>query len=84
MVLSVITPQIIEEFGVSTSSGIIILSVERTSPMYNFGFRAGDVIIQVENDTISSIVDVKKALLRNGTKRVFVNRYGKIGIITVK
>ncbi len=84
MVLSVITPQIIKEFGISTSSGIVVLSVERASPMYNSGFRVGDVIIQVENDTISSIVDVKKALLRNGSKRVFVNRYGKIGIITVK
>jgi len=84
MDISVITPKIKQGLRLTLSNGIVVINIDRKSPMYNAGFRVGDVIIQVENDTMSSLENVKKALLRNGLKRVFVNRYGKIGIITVQ
>jgi serine protease Do len=84
MDIATITPKIRQGLRLTVSNGIVVLKVEPNSSMYGSGFRVGDVIIQVENDTMSSLENVKKALLRNGIKRVFVNRYGKIGIITVQ
>jgi serine protease Do len=44
------------------------------------GFQVGDVIIQIENHTITSVSDLKEALRKSkeGAKRVYVNRNGMI------
>lgn len=84
MDVTVITPKIKQGLRLAISSGVVVVNINRKSPMYRVGFRVGDVIIQVENDTISSIENLKKALLRNGPKRVFVNRYDLMGIIEVQ
>lgn len=83
MTIAQLTPKIAKELGVSSPNGVVVTSIEPNSPMSKAGFREGDVIIQVENDTISSIDDAKKAFSKRGAKRVFVSRYGKIGIVTI-
>jgi len=84
MTLALINSKIREDLSLAQSNGVVVLSVEADSLMKSVGFRAGDVIIQVENDTISTIDEARKSLSKNGTKRVFVNRYGKIGVISIK
>lgn len=81
--LSVITPKIEEELGLSSKKGAIITDVKPNSMAANAGFQKGDVIVQIENTPILSPSNAKKILSSSAKKRVYVNRQGIIGIIVI-
>jgi len=58
--------------------GVVVTKVDINSQAYIDGFSAGDIIIQIENQPISTIDDVIKALkiYKNRPKRVYINRRG--------
>ena len=60
--------------------GVLLADVKPGSQAEKDGFQVGDVIIQVENHTITSVSDLKEALRKSkeGAKRVYVNRNGMI------
>jgi len=70
----------------SDISGVLIEDVKPQSEAEKVGFQSGDVIIQIENKDIKSIVDVRKALktYHDRGKRVYVNRYGMVLMLVVK
>jgi len=63
--------------------GVVVTKVDINSQAYIDGFSAGDIIIQIENQAISTIDDVIKALkiYKNRPKRVYINRRGTILLI---
>ncbi len=81
--LSPITPQIRQKLGLGNTRGVIVISIEPKSKAAQEGFQVGDVIIQIENQPISSINDVRKAFSSNGKKKVYLNRQGVIGVLVV-
>jgi serine protease Do len=64
----------------STVSGILVEDVYPKSEAEQVGFQSGDVIIQVENKNIDSMLDLTQVFesYPNSKKRVYVNRYGMI------
>jgi serine protease Do len=64
----------------STVSGILVEDVHPNSEAEKVGFQSGDVIIQVENKNIDTMVDLTQVFesYPNSKKRVYVNRYGMI------
>jgi serine protease Do len=70
-----LTPQLGEFFGVKNGSGVLIRSVEKGSRGEKAGFRAGDVIVKVNDQLIHDSSDFTHALRsRNGSVSVVVIR----------
>lgn len=57
-----ITPQLGEFFGVKDGNGVLIRSVEKGSRGEKAGFRAGDVIVKVNNQSVHDASDFSHAL----------------------
>jgi len=78
LMLGNITDEIRKKTGIPASvKGVFVLSVKDGSLASRLGFIEGDIIIQIENQEITSVGDIK-ALGNIEGKRVFVNRRGVI------
>ncbi|MBE0494804.1 MAG: Do family serine endopeptidase [Campylobacterales bacterium] len=69
-----------------TIEGVLVLEVEENSDAQKFGFRQGDVIVQVEQTTVTSLEDFNKAMTetKRDRIRVLVSRGGYISPILVR
>lgn len=65
--------------------GVLITEVVPSSKAAKDGFHVGDVIIQVEDETVASIEDLQMALRADpkDTKRVYINRFGLILLLVI-
>ena len=57
-----ITPQLGEFFGVKNGNGVLVRSVEKGSRAEKAGFRAGDVIVKVNDQSIHDTSDFQHAV----------------------
>ena len=57
-----ITPQLGEFFGVKNGKGVLVRSVEKGSKAEKAGFRAGDVVVKVNDQSVSDTSDFTHAL----------------------
>jgi len=57
-----LTPQLGEYFGVKNGEGVLVKSVEEGTPAKAAGFRAGDVIVRVNNQKIADRGDWRSAV----------------------
>jgi serine protease Do len=55
MTVREITPELADRFALSESSGVVVIDVERNSPAAEAGIRAGDVIVEVDQDPVRSM-----------------------------
>jgi serine protease Do len=63
-----ITPQLGEFFGVKNGNGVLVRSVEKGSRAEKAGFRAGDIIVKVNDQAIHDTSDFTHAVKsRNGS-----------------
>jgi serine protease Do len=70
-----LTPQLGEFFGVKNGTGVLVREVEKGSRAEKAGFRAGDVIIKVNDQAVHDSSDFTQALRsRNGSVSVGVIR----------
>src|SRR5256885_13744144 len=74
-----LTPQLGDFFGAKNGQGVLVRSVEKGSRAEKAGFRAGDVIVKVNNEPIADTGDFTHALrpAKNGTISVGVIREKK-------
>jgi len=70
----------------SNISGVIVEDIVAGSPSHKNGFRPNDILIQIENMTIDTIDDAKKAFLKykNRMKRIYINREGYTLLLVTK
>src|SRR3989454_8044166 len=73
-----LTPQLGDFFGAKNGQGVLVRSVEKGSRAEKAGFRAGDVIVRVNGETIHDVGDFSHAL--NGRK----DNTATVGIIRDK
>jgi serine protease Do len=57
-----ITPQLGDFFGVKNGKGVLVRSVEKGSRADKSGFRAGDVIVRVNDQTVNDTSDFRHAI----------------------
>ncbi|HUN90076.1 MAG TPA: PDZ domain-containing protein [Terriglobales bacterium] len=69
-----LTQQLAEAFGSKSGRGVLIRSVEKNSAAESAGFRAGDVIVRVNNQTIDTVNDWNQATRQSGKIAVTVVR----------
>ena len=49
-----LTPQLVKQFNLSTSNGILVTNVSEGSPAEKAGLKSGDVITQIDNSKVNS------------------------------
>ena len=60
-----LTPEIAEEFGLSTTSGVLVVDVGADTPAGSAGLVPGDVIIAIDEESIETVEDFLGALRRH-------------------
>ncbi|MBD0325211.1 MAG: PDZ domain-containing protein [Pyrinomonadaceae bacterium] len=59
-----LTKQLADYFGVNSGKGLLITSVRENSPAAKAGLRAGDVITEVDGQTLGTVADLMRVLNR--------------------
>jgi len=72
LVVDNLTPQLGEYFGVKNGEGVLVKSVEEGTPARAAGFKAGDVIVRVNNQKISDRGDWRSAVRANRSGKLTV------------
>jgi serine protease Do len=62
MQLHELSPQMQERFGINADQGVAVVGVEPDSAAAEAGIRQGDVIVEVNRNTVQSIDDVKESI----------------------
>jgi len=73
-----LTPQLADFFGAKEGKGVLVRSVEKGSRAEKSGFRAGDVIVRVNDQTVHDTSDFSHAIRSNSSGTV------QVGIIRDK
>ncbi|MFX4221048.1 MAG: PDZ domain-containing protein [Thalassobaculum sp.] len=88
--LATLTPQLREQYGVGEEvSGVVVTEVDDTVDAADKGLREGDVIVEVAQDEVRSLEDVRKLVedhRANGKKTILllVNRQGEQRFIPLR
>ena len=72
LVVDSLTPQLGEYFGVKNGEGVLVKSVEEGTPGKAAGFKAGDVIVRVNNQKVADRGDWRSALRGNRSGKLTV------------
>lgn len=84
LMLENLTPQLRGFFGVKSSEGVLVRSVEKGSTAEKVGFKAGDVIVRVGQHRINDVGDWRTSLsMGTGTVPVSIYRDKKPQTITL-
>ena len=67
-----LTPQLADFFGAKNGKGVLVRSVEKGSRAEKSGFRAGDVIVRVNDQTVHDTSDFSHAIRSNNSGTVTV------------
>jgi serine protease Do len=69
-VLNPVTPQLATYFGVKDGVGLLVASVEKNSPAAGAGLKAGDVVLKINQDAMTTRADWERVLRANIDKPV--------------
>jgi S1-C subfamily serine protease len=86
LTLQPLTPQIARQLGLSSNEGLVVTEIDPNGAAADAGMARGDVILEVNRQTVSSAEEVQSALERSGSKPVLllVARRGQTIYMTVK
>ena len=62
MTVEEITPQMARNFGLSETSGLIIVRIQRNSPAAEAGLQQGDIILEVDQDELTTLSNFYKKI----------------------
>lgn len=82
-----LTPEIAQQLNLRAGSqGLVVMEVDPNGPAADAGLQRGDVIEQVNQQSVRSAADLRTALQRSGTRPalLLVNRRGTTIFVTVK
>ena len=72
LVVDSLTPQLGEFFGVKNGEGVLVKSVEEGTPAKAAGFKAGDIIVRVNNQKVADRGDWRSAVRNNRAGKLTV------------
>jgi serine protease Do len=87
MAVQEITPDLARHFGFSEKSGLVVVQVENGSPAAEAGIRTGDVILEVDRQTVKGLKDFQRKIqsYQAGDSILFlVKQHGNTVFLTVK
>lgn len=83
--LQPVTPQIAKQLNLDGAEGLVVVEVEQSGAAAEEGIIRGDVILEINKKTVTSLEDVEKALEQADGKPILllVNRKNQITYVTV-
>lgn len=80
-----ITPENKQKFDIKVENGVVITSIDQTSPVVDAGLQIGDVITKIENIPINNVNDFKNVQnkFKNNQDLLFTVKRGNINIWVV-
>jgi len=63
-VLATVNPALAEQYGLSRSSGTVVVHVEDDSPAYWAGIRSGDIITSIDGRAVNTVNDLGREMAR--------------------
>jgi len=84
--LQPVTPQIARQLNMTSAEGLVITDIDPTGPAAEAGLARGDVILEVNKQTVATTDDVRSALDKAGSRPVLmlVVRQGRTIYLTVR
>ncbi len=80
-----LTPALGNELGIAEWSGVVVLEVKRNSLAAEYGFRSGDIVLNVNGKSIGNVEDLREPLQRSsGSWRIEVSRDGAVKTIEIE
>jgi serine protease Do len=82
-----ITPELAKNFGLTETTGVVVVQVEEGTPAAEAGLRAGDVILEIDQDPVENIrrFNQKLETFEKGDTILFlVKRQGATLFLTLK
>ncbi|HKP70495.1 MAG TPA: DegQ family serine endoprotease [Pyrinomonadaceae bacterium] len=86
LTLQPLTPQIAKQFGIEGTEGMIVTGIDPSGAASEAGINRGDVIVEINRRTVTSMADVQSALETAAGKPVLllISRRGQTIYLTVK
>ena len=87
LVVKEITPELARGFGLSETSGLVVVQVEKTSPAGEAGIRPGDIILEVDQNPMKDLAQFNakiKEYSQGDTVLFLLNRRGTTLYLTLK
>jgi serine protease Do len=84
MVLAENSRELVREFQLQTSHGLVVKEIKRNSVAYNSRLRVGDVILEVNGKEVNTVDDFRRLISnrRPGSRvMLYVNRDGEEGMV---
>lgn len=74
-----VTPEIAQTLGLKGAQGVVITAVERGSAADDAGLRRGDVILEIDRETVRNLADYRHAIagLKKGESSLFLVQRGQ-------
>ena len=84
--LQPVTPQVARQLNLASEEGLIITDVDPTGPAAEAGLARGDVILEINKQSVATVDDVRSALDKAGSRPVLmlVARQGRTIYLTVR
>jgi serine protease Do len=82
-----VTPNLRSEFGIKDKSGVVVVSVTPGSPADDAGIQAGDVIKQINHESIRTLRDYNEAMGKTGKGKpvlFLIKRSGKTFYVSIR
>jgi serine protease Do len=87
LTLKEITPELARNFRLSETSGLVVVQVEANSPASEAGVAPGDIILEVDQESMKSLAEFNKKMgsyTAGDTVLLLINRRGSTLYITLK
>jgi serine protease Do len=65
LTVETLTPQLARELGLAETRGVVVRGVRDSSPAESAGIRPGDVIAEVDHQSVANVADMKRVLGRH-------------------
>ena len=80
------TPDVASQLNLpKNTQGLVVVNIDPSGPAADAGIQAGDVVVQVNRQPVTSAADMQSALGKSGSRPVLllVNRGGTTVFLTV-
>ncbi len=81
MQVTEINQNLISRYNLFTESGVLIIKLDRSSAMAKVGISPGDIIRQINKQTIAGVTDFRKAIIEAMKRKsvLFLIQRGRYG-----
>ena len=68
LALEPLTPELASQLRMDSTRGVVVRAVQNDSPAANAGLRVGDVIVEVDRQSVGTVGDVRSTLAKHSQK----------------